>query len=70
MEKVRLRLVGLDGNAFSLLAAFSRAARKQGWSGEAVKAVCDAATTGDYDHLLQTLMRHVEEPPEEDGVNE
>jgi hypothetical protein len=62
VEKVRLQLVGLDGNAFSLLGTFRRAARQQGWSEEKVQAVCDEATAGNYDHLLATLMRHVEEP--------
>ena len=65
MEKVRLNLVGLDGNALNLLGAFGRAARKQGWTEEGVKAVCDEATAGNYDHLLQTLMRNVVEPSDD-----
>lgn len=65
-KKVSLTLVGLDGNAFALLGAFQRAARKQGWKPEEIKAVMDEATSGDYDHLLQTLIEHTEETEEED----
>jgi hypothetical protein len=65
MGKVRLNLVGLDGNAFNLLGAFRRAANEQGWSDEEIKAVFDEATAGNYDHLLRTLMTHTEDPGEE-----
>jgi hypothetical protein len=53
--KVRLKLVGTDGNAFAILGAFQHAAREQGWSREEIKAVVDEATSGDYCHLLQTI---------------
>ena len=59
-RKVCLDLVGLDGNAFSLLGQFQRAAREQGWSADEIKAVIDEATSADYDHLLQTLIQHTE----------
>ena len=59
-KKVKLNLVGLDGNAFNLLAQFRRAARKQGWSHEDIKAVIEDATSGNYDHLLCVLMEHTE----------
>ena len=65
MDKVRLNLVGLDGNAFALLGAFSRAAREQGWDGAAVKAVLDEASAGDYDHLLQTLIKYTDDPDDD-----
>jgi len=57
-HKVRLRLVGLDGNAFNLLGRFQRAAREQGWPAAEINAVIREATSGDYDHLLQTLLQH------------
>jgi hypothetical protein len=63
-KKVKLNLVGLDGNAFILLAQFGRAARKQGWSQEDIKAVIEDATSGNYDHLLCVLMEHTE--PDDD----
>ena len=55
-DRVRLTLVGLDGNAFALLGAFARAARQQGWTQSAIKAVQDKATAGDYDNLLRVLI--------------
>ena len=57
-NKVKLTLVGLDGNAFSLMGAFKRAARKQGWAAEEIDAVLADCMSGDYDHLLCTLMEN------------
>jgi hypothetical protein len=62
-KKVKLELVGLDGNAFSVMGAFQRAARQQGWKPDEIKAVLDEAMTGDYDHLLATIIEHTESPP-------
>lgn len=59
-KKVKLTLAGLDGNAFSLLGAFRRQARKEGWSKEEVAAVEEKCMAGDYDNLLSTLMAHCE----------
>ena len=61
MKKVKMKLVGLDGNAFSLMGAFSRNARKQGWSKEEINVVIQECMSGDYDHLLVTLMEHTTE---------
>lgn len=57
-KKINLRLVGLDGNAFFLMGAFSKQAKKEGWTEKEIKEVLDECQTGDYDHLLQTLMKH------------
>jgi hypothetical protein len=57
-EPIELELVGLDGNAFSLMGAFQRAARKQSRTPEEIKAVMNDCTSGDYDHLLQVLVKH------------
>lgn len=61
-KKVKLQLVGLNGNAFSVMGAFKNAARKQGWSPEEVKEVLDKAMASDYDHLLATIMKRCEDP--------
>jgi len=55
---IKLQLVGLDGNAYSLMGAFQQAARKQGRTAAEIKAVLDDCMSGDYDHLLQTLVKH------------
>jgi len=60
MKKVKMKLVGLDGNAFSLMGAFQRNARKQGWSKEEIDVVIQECMSGDYNHLLVTLMEHTE----------
>ncbi len=60
--KVKLELVGLNGNAFNLLAHFRQAARHQGWTVEAIQAVIDEATNADYEHLLATLLDRTESP--------
>lgn len=58
--KVELELVGLDGNAFSILGAFQRAARRQRFPKEEIDAVITEATSGDYNHLLYTIQSHCE----------
>ena len=60
-KKVTLTLVGLNGNAFALLGAFQRAARRQGWTADEIRAVMDEAKASDYDHLLRVLMENTEE---------
>lgn len=62
LPKVSMRLVGEDGNAFAILGRFQRAARRAGWSKEAIDAVFAQATSGNYEHLLVTIAEHVEEP--------
>lgn len=59
-KTVELDLESIDGNAFALLGAFQRQARREGWSLEEIKAVMDEAQSGDYDHLLQVLIAHTE----------
>ncbi len=57
-KKINLELEGLDGNAFSLMGAFQKQARREDWTPEEIKEVLDEAKSGDYDHLLQTLIEH------------
>lgn len=57
-RKVKLTLVGLDGNAFVLMGAFSRQAKREGWPQADIDAVLDEAQTHDYDHLLAVLAAH------------
>lgn len=55
-KKVKLTLIGLDGNAFALMGAFQRQAKKEGWSKQEIDEVLKECMSGDYTHLLQTLM--------------
>ena len=54
-----LVLVGTDGNAFSILAKARRALRLAG-RGEEWTTFEVEATSGNYDHLLATVMRWFE----------
>lgn len=54
---IHVQLAGRDGNAFVILGLCQRAARAAGLSQEEIEAFREEATSGDYDHLLQTAMR-------------
>ena len=56
---VQIRLVGEDGNAFSILARAAYAMRKAGVSKEEISEYNTEATSGDYDNLLRTTMSWV-----------
>lgn len=63
-KKVKLQLVGLDGNAFSIIGTWKTAARKQGWKHEEIELVLNDAMSSDNNHLLQTIMKYTEDPDE------
>lgn len=48
-----------DGNAFSVLAKVKKALAKAGVSRAEQEEFFAEATSGDYDHLLQTCMKYV-----------
>lgn len=56
MKKLNLNLIGQDGNAYALLAHFKRQAKRAGWTTEAIEKTIKEATSGDYNHLLSTLI--------------
>lgn len=57
-KKVKLKLVGIDGNAFAILGAFSVQATREGWTPAEIDAVRAEAMQGDYDHLLRVVSSH------------
>lgn len=57
-KKVSLNLVSQDGNAFALMGVFSRQARREKWTKEEIDSVIKECTSGDYNHLLATLIDH------------
>jgi len=61
MDKVKLTLVGLDGNAFSIMGAFSTAARRQGFDKKYIDDILADAMSGDYNHLLATIANECED---------
>jgi len=58
MKKISLKLEGLNGNAFSIMGAFSKQAKREKWTQEEVNKVIEEAKSGDYNHLLQTIMNY------------
>jgi len=59
LRKVKMKLVGMDGNAFSILGRFSEAARKQGWPEEEIVRVRKEAMRGDYENLLAVISDNI-----------
>jgi len=58
--EVQVQLSGQDGNAFAILGRTAKALRQAGVAQEEIDNFFAEATSGDYDHLLQTTMRWVD----------
>ncbi len=58
MDQPQVKLTGIDGNVFVILGACKKAAKKAGKDDAWWKKFHDEATTGDYDHVLQTIMKY------------
>jgi hypothetical protein len=58
-QTVTVKLTGNDGNAFSIMAAVSKAIRKAGATPEEVEQYMNESMSGDYDNLLRTAMKWV-----------
>jgi hypothetical protein len=69
-KKVKMELVGLDGNAFVIMGTWRSSALRQGWSQEEVRAVLKEAQSGDYNHLLATIAMNTTEPDDWDDEDE
>jgi hypothetical protein len=52
--EVHIQLTGEDGNAFMIIGLVQQALRDAGVSEEEVSQFNAAATSGDYDNLMQT----------------
>lgn len=57
--EITVRLVGEDGNAFSIMGRVSEALKRGGVSKEEREEYFAESTAGDYDHLLRTAMAWV-----------
>lgn len=57
---IKVRLTNTDSNAFSIMGKVTQAMKRAGVSKEERDAFREEATSGDYDHLLQTAMRWVD----------
>ncbi|MGL5254073.1 MAG: hypothetical protein ACRC9L_03550 [Brevinema sp.] len=52
-------LEGINGNAFALMGYFQKTAREQGFSKEWISTVLEEAMSKDYEHLVNTLRKHM-----------
>jgi len=57
---ISVELTGQDGNAFAVLGAVKKAMRRADVPRDEIQEFLDEAMSGDYDHLLQTVMATVE----------
>jgi len=59
-QKPKVKLIGTDGNVFSLIGKVSAALKKVGQKEKAVEFAEKAFGAEDYDHVLQIIMEYVE----------
>ena len=59
LTKPTVKLVGEDGNAFSIMGRVKKALRRAGADKEYVDKYLKEATSVDYDHLLAVSMEYV-----------
>jgi hypothetical protein len=59
-KKPTVKLVGHDGNAFSIMGRVKQALKLAGADKEYIDQYLSKAMSGDYDHLLAVTMKYVE----------
>ena len=57
---VHFSLSKSDGNAFVIIGGVRKAMRRAGIPNEEIEAFSEEAQSGDYNHVLQTVMKTVE----------
>lgn len=57
---ITVRLSGEDGNAYSIMGRVIVALRRAGVSADEIAIFRHEALSGNYDHLVQTVMRWVD----------
>lgn len=64
---INVQMAGQDGNAFSILGRVRSALRRERVPAEEISRFCDEAMSGDYDHLLATVMAWVDVDGDDDN---
>ena len=62
-------LLGVDGNAFSIIAYTASAMKKVGFKDQ-IKQYTEQATSGDYDHLLSLSVEWIDKCNEALGLQD
>jgi hypothetical protein len=57
--EVHAKLIGKDGNAFIVLGEVLASLQEAGVDAAEVEEFINDATSGDYDHLIRTVMKWV-----------
>jgi hypothetical protein len=57
--EIQVQLVGLDGNAYSIMGRVSAALKEAGVAKEEIDKYYAESTSGDYDHLIRTATEWV-----------
>ena len=60
LNKPTVKLIGEDGNAFSIMGHVKQALRRAGADKEYIDAYLNKATAGDYNHVLGVTMEYVD----------
>ena len=63
---IKVRLVGMDGNAFAIMGRVDMALRRGGVSKEEREVYLTESRSGDYNNLLRTAMAWVDCATDED----
>ncbi|QMU66746.1 MAG: hypothetical protein GKR88_15345 [Flavobacteriaceae bacterium] len=67
-KTINLDLVRVDGNAFAIMGAFSKQAKREGWTKEEIECILDEARSSNYEHLIATIANHCEVNEGEDLI--
>ena len=59
-QRPKVRLIGEDGNAFSILGTVSKALKSAGADQEYIDQYLKKAMDGDYNHLLGVTMEYID----------
>lgn len=57
---IKVPLTGKDGNAFAIIGRVRTALRRAGYEPELIEEFTREAMSGDYDHLIQTVLEYVD----------
>ena len=60
LNKPTVKLVGEDGNAFSIMGRIKQSLRRAGADKEYIDKYLNEVTSGDYDHLLVVSWEYVD----------
>ncbi len=58
--KPTVKLIGIDGNAFMIIGACVKAAKKAKWDAKEIDDLMKEFTSGDYNNLLTVACKHFE----------